>query len=88
MSEKNVYEVSLTRGVLAITWDYEDVQWQTAMIFPGKMLSNEGVEAVLFDLLKNHDAEVGVNWDTIACFIRERADYLIDDPCGRGEKYL
>ena len=70
---------------VAITWDYEDVQWQAAMIIPGKMLSDKGVEAVLFHLLNNHDVEVGVNWDTIAYSVREHMDYLVDDPCGRGE---
>jgi len=57
------------------------------MIFPGKMLSDEGVEAVLFDLLNNHDAEAGVNWDTVAYSVREHMDYLVDDPCDRGEEY-
>jgi hypothetical protein len=32
------------------------------MTFPGKMLSDEGVEAVLFDMLNNHDADAGVTW--------------------------
>ena len=37
-----------------------------AMIFPGKMLSDEGEEAILFDLLNNYDAEAGVDCDTTA----------------------
>jgi len=46
-------------------------------VIPGKMLSDEGVELVLFELLKNHDAETGVNWDTIAYSIRcqQGSDY-------------
>ena len=51
------------------------------MIFPGKMQSDEGVEAVLFDLLNNHNAEAGVNWDTIAYSIQEHMDCLVDNPC-------
>ena len=47
---------------VANTWDYVDVQWQTELIFPGKMLSDEDVKVVLDEMLNDHNAEVGISW--------------------------
>ena len=57
------------------------------MTFPGKMLSDEGVKVVLGEMLNDHDAEVGISWDTISILVREHMDFLVDDPSDRGEEY-
>ena len=52
---------------VANTWDYADVQWQTGLIFPGMMLSDEDVKVVLDEMLNDHNAEVGITWGYDLC---------------------
>lgn len=62
----------LKRGTIAVRWGLEDVESQEDD-------ENPLTEAERIDVLslmdRKHDAEIGINWDVISCWI----DYVISE---------
>lgn len=58
-SELDLYELLASRKQIALVWSIEDVQG----LRPD--LSDEQAWAVLQDVRRHHDAELGVNWLTL-----------------------
>lgn len=54
---------------ITITWSTEDVTEFALEL--GKPLSEEESNQILLSLKKNHDSNVGINWDVIRTYIEE-----------------
>lgn len=70
--QSEVDEEMLKRGTIAVRWGLEDVESQEDD-------ENPLTEAERIDVLslmdRKHDAEIGINWDVISCWI----DYVISE---------
>lgn len=52
------------QNTIPVSWNIEDIQ----IIDP--RLSDDEAREVLFDVLKYHDTNVGINWEVIAKHVR------------------
>lgn len=78
-----------------IAWDIwcpEDVIWVGKQ--DGKVVSQERAEEVIEEVNRHKDAELGINWDTLRCYldetnlsdIPEECPHPYDSYCGDCEK--
>lgn len=57
------------KGTIAIIWTVDDVKWSADD--SGLKVTDEQAENILNELKANHDANIGINWDTINYYIDE-----------------
>jgi len=62
---------------MAIVWNVDDIIGVAEQ--KGLDITKEQACEVLETLLDNHDADLGVNWDTISYALDGMEDYLVDN---------
>jgi hypothetical protein len=63
---ESLKEDFISGEAIAITWTGDDVR---SLIQIPSTLTKEEVREVLHEVDRNHDAELGVNWDTLQYYI-------------------
>jgi len=53
----------------SIKWSLEDIQYRAEL--KNIILTNEEAQEILEDMIYGHDAELGINWITIDCYLDE-----------------
>ena len=54
---------------IEIQWHVEDIKWLYSTRFQGE-IDNDQASTILSELRRTHDAEIGINWDTIQLTIQ------------------
>ncbi len=74
-------------------WTTEDAIWQAKR--EGKHLTEEQAQEVIEEVHRHKDAELGINWDTLSCYlpadlpeIAENCPYPDDSDCQGCNKCL
>ena len=65
----NLHNQAMVQGAIVIVWSWEDVLYRAAE--RGIKLTRNQCEDVTFNVGRRHDAEYGVSWLTLDCWIDE-----------------
>lgn len=56
----------------SIKWSWEDIYYPAGE--QGYKCSKEQAQEILEDMIDNHDAELGINWNVVNCYIQDNCN--------------